>query len=264
MIVQNNEDIFFLTNSSLLVGKTLGEVTNHIRPGITLKNLDIIAEEFIRANGGEPAFKGYRGYPATLCISVNDVVVHGIPDLTEIKEGDLVSIDCGVKMNGMYGDYAYSFIVGEVKEDIHKLVEATKNSLYHGMNKAIAGKTTGDIGNAVQTYVENLGFSVVRELVGHGIGKVLHDKPEVPNFGKKGKGTLLQQGMVICVEPMINMGKKDVYQARDGWTIKTKDGKPSAHFEHMVIVDAEEPRVLSTYEFIENNIKNNIWLNNRL
>jgi len=264
MIVQNNEDIFFLTNSSLLVGKTLGEVTNHIRPGMTLKNLDIIAEEFIRAHGGEPAFKGYRGYPATLCISVNDVVVHGIPDLTEIKEGDLVSIDCGVKMNGLYGDYAYSFIVGEVNEDIHKLVEATKNSLYHGISKAIAGKSTGDIGNAVQSYVENLGFSVVRDLVGHGIGKELHDKPVVPNFGKKGKGALLQKGMVICIEPMINMGKKDVYQARDGWTIKTKDGKPSAHFEHMVIVEAEEPRVLSTYEFIENNIKNNIWLNNRL
>ena len=264
MIVQTNEDIFFLTQSSLLVGKTLGEVANHIRPGISLKNLDIIAEDFIRTHGGEPAFKGYRGYPATLCISVNDVVVHGIPDMTEIKEGDLVSVDCGVNINGMFGDYAYSFIVGEATDDLKKLVEATKNSLYIGMNQAIAGKTTGDIGNAVQTYVENLGYSVVRELVGHGIGKVLHDKPEVPNFGKKGKGALLQKGMVLCIEPMINMGKKDVYQARDGWTIRTKDRKPSAHFEHMVIVEEAEPRVLSTYEFIENNIKNNIWLNNQL
>lgn len=264
MIIKNHEELFFIKQSSLLVGKTLGEVAKHLRPGISLKMLDIIAEEYIRSNGGEPAFKGYRGFPSTLCISLNDVVVHGIPDNSEIHEGDVVSVDCGVKLNGMYGDYAYSFGIGEMNNDVQHLLDTTRKSLYIGIAQAVSGNTTGDIGHSIQDYVEKHGYSVVRELVGHGIGNMLHDKPEVPNYGKKGKGIKLEEGMVICIEPMINMGKKEIYQANDGWTIRTKDGKPSAHYEHMVIVRENQPEVLSTYEFIENSINNNIWLNNRL
>ncbi len=264
MIINSEEDLFFIKQSSLLVGKTLGEVAKQIRPGISSRMLDLIAEEFIRSNGGIPAFKGYRGYPATLCISLNDVVVHGIPSSEELKEGDIVSVDCGVIMNGMFGDYAYTFVIGEVDDSIHHLVNKTYESLFQGVEAAVSGNTTGHIGYAVQTYVEKHGFSVVRELVGHGIGKVLHDKPEIPNFGKRGKGQKLETGMAICIEPMINMGKRNVYQARDGWTIRTMDGKPSAHFEHMVVVGESEPQVLSTYEYIEENINKNIWLSNRL
>jgi len=264
MIIRSEEDLFFIKQSSLLVGKTLGEVAKQIRPGISSQMIDLIAEEFIRSNGGVPAFKGYRGFPATLCISLNDVVVHGIPGPVELREGDIVSVDCGVVMNGMYGDYAYTFILGEVDEKKHELVQRTYESLKQGINMAVEGNTVGHIGYAVQDYVEKAGFSVVRELVGHGIGKVLHDKPEVPNYGKRGKGPKLEEGMTICIEPMINMGKKNVYQARDGWTIRTLDGKPSAHFEHMVMVGKNEPQVLSTYEYIEENINKNKWLNNRL
>lgn len=264
MIVTSQEDYFFIKQSSLLVGKTLGEIALHIRPGITSKSLDVIAEEYIRSNGGIPAFKGYRGFPATLCISVNDVVVHGIPDNREIREGDIVSVDCGVVLNSMFGDYAYTFAVGELKDTAYKLIDVTYKSLYQGIQAALSQHTTGDIGFAVQHFVESHGFSVVRELVGHGIGKSLHEKPEIPNYGKQGRGNLLNEGMAICIEPMINMGKKHIYQSSDGWTIKTRDGKPSAHFEHMVIVKKDVPEVLSTYEFIEHNIKNNIWLSNRL
>ncbi len=251
MIINTEEDLFFIKQSSLLVGKTLGEISGHIRPGINLKSLDMIAEEYIRSHGGVPAFKGYRGYPATLCLSVNDVVVHGIPDNTILKEGDIVSVDCGVLFNGLYGDYAYTFSVGEISIEKKKLVQVTYESLQQGILQAIAGNTTGDIGNAVQSYVEHYGYSVVRELVGHGIGKVLHDKPEVPNYGKKKKGDRLFEGMVLCIEPMINMGRKEIYQEKDGWTIRTRDRKPSAHFEHMVIVREQKPEVLSTYEFIK-------------
>lgn len=264
MIIRTQEELFFIKQSSLLVGKTLGEVTKHLQPGISLKSIDRVAEEFIRDNGGEPAFKGYRGFPSTLCISVNDVVVHGIPGNAEIREGDLVTVDCGVKFNGMFGDYAYTFAVGEVKTEILRLIKTTRESLDIGVTKALTGNTTGDIGYAIHQYIEKSGYSVVRELVGHGIGNMLHDKPEVPNYGKKGQGSKLEDGMVLCIEPMINMGRKQVYQSGDGWTIRTSDGKPSAHFEHMVIVRHVHPEVLSTYEYIEINIKNNIWLNNQL
>lgn len=264
MIIKTEEDYYFLKQSSLLVGKTLGEVTNHIRPGVPLFLLDKIAENYIRDNGGDPAFKNYRGYPSTLCISLNEVVVHGIPTTIEIKEGDIISIDCGVKINKYYGDYAYTFIVGDTTENRKKLVEVTFNSLQLGISKACTGNKTGDIGNIIQNYVEKFGFSVVRELVGHGIGKSLHDKPEVPNYGSRGKGELLTENMVICIEPMINLGKKEVYQLDDGWTIKTKDHQASAHFEHTVIVKRDQPEVISTYEFIEKNKKNNIWLNSWL
>lgn len=261
MIITTEEEYIKIQNSSLLVGKTLGEVAKHLCPGVTSKFLDQIAERFIRSHGAIPAFKGYRGYPATLCISINDVVVHGIPDDVELKEGDLVSIDCGVLLEGFYADYAYTFLVGQVDQQKKLLALRTLESLYRGIAQAKTGNTTGDIGYAIQQYVEKHGFSVVRDLIGHGIGKNLHEKPEVPNFGKKGSGTILQDGMVLCIEPMINAGKKDVYQDKDGWTIRTKDGKPSAHFEHMVIVRKDTPQVISTYEYIEQSIKNNIWLN---
>jgi methionyl aminopeptidase len=264
MIIKTDEDYFFIKQSSLLVGKTLGELTKHIKPGVQTKKLDAIAEDFIFSHGGKPVFKGYKGYPATLCISVNDVVVHGIPSETELKEGDIVSIDCGVSMNGYIGDYAYSFALGELNENRQKLLDVTRMSLSKGISVAITGNRTGDIGFAIQSYVESKGFSVVRELIGHGVGRQLHEKPEIPNYGKKGKGVRLEENMVICIEPMINMGKKEVVQAKDGWTIRTHDGLPSAHYEHMVIVKNDYPEVLSTYEFIEENIKKNIWLNNRL
>lgn len=242
-----------LKKSSLLVGKTLGEVALHLKAGVSTKAIDIIAEEFIRDNGGVPGFKGYNGFPSTLCISVNDEVVHGIPGSKIIKDGDVVSIDCGVILNGYYGDYAYTFIVGESDKKTKQLVSVTKESLYKGIEKAIVGNTIGDIGHAIQLHVERNGFSVVRDLVGHGIGQHLHEKPEVPNYGKKGMGMPLPENLVICIEPMINMGTKNVKQDDDGWTIRTKDKKPSAHFEHMLVVRKEAPEVISTYEFVEQN-----------
>ncbi len=264
MIIKTDEDYFFIKQSSLLVGRTLGELAKHIKPGIQTKQLDIIAEEFITSNGGKPAFKGYRGYPATLCISVNDIVVHGIPSDLELKEGDIVSIDCGVVVNEYYGDYAYSFALGEMSDKKLELLNVTKESLSKGISAALTKNRNGDIGFAIQTYVESFGFSVVRELIGHGVGKNLHEHPEVPNYGKRRKGIKLEKNMLICIEPMINMGKKEIVQANDGWTIKTLDGMPSAHYEHMVIVKDENPEVISTYEFIEENINKNIWLSNQL
>lgn len=255
MLQKTEEEILLLKKSSLLVGKTLGEVALHLKPGVTTKKIDDIAEQYIRDNGGIPAFKGYNGFPATLCISVNDEVVHGIPGPKVIKEGDVVSIDCGVILNGYYGDYAYTFIVGESNAITHKLVNVTKEALYKGIEQAVTGNTIGDIGYAIQLHVERNGFSVVRDLVGHGIGQHLHEKPEVPNYGKKGMGMPLPENLVICIEPMINMGTKNVKQDRDGWTIRTKDGKPSAHFEHMVVVRNGKAEVLSTYEFVEQNWK---------
>ncbi|PLW94263.1 MAG: type I methionyl aminopeptidase [Marinilabiliales bacterium] len=255
MLQKTEEEILLLKKSSLLVGKTLGEVALHLKPGVTTKKIDEIAEQYIRDNGGIPGFKGYSGYPATLCISVNDEVVHGIPGPRVIKDGDVVSVDCGVILNGYYGDYAYTFIVGESDEKTQKLVNVTKESLYKGIEQAVTGNTIGDIGYAIQLHVERNGFSVVRDLVGHGIGQHLHEKPEVPNYGKKRMGMPLPENMVICIEPMINLGTKNVKQDRDGWTIRTRDGKPSAHFEHMVVIRNGEAEVLSTYEFVEQNWK---------
>ncbi|MCX7696839.1 MAG: type I methionyl aminopeptidase [Bacteroidales bacterium] len=255
---KTEEEIQKIKESSLLVGKTLGEIAKLIRPGITTAQLDKIAEEFIFSHGAMPAFKGYRGYPATLCVSINDEVVHGIPSDRVIQEGDIVSVDCGVYFKGYFGDYAYTFIVGDIDEKARDLVRVTYEALQLGIREAIAGNHLGDIGNAIQTHVEKHGFSVVRDLVGHGIGKNLHEKPEVPNYGKKHKGMKLMTNMVLCIEPMINMGTYEVYVASDGWTIKTKDRKPSAHFEHMVVVRDQHPEVISTYEFVE---KNYIWPN---
>jgi len=248
---KTEEEIELIRLSSLLVGKTLAEVARHIRPGVKTSDLDRIAETFIRDHHAVPAFKGYGGFPATLCISVNEVVVHGIPGDRLLKDGDLVSVDCGVVLNGFYGDSAYSFAVGEVTEDIRLLMERTKESLYLGIGAAKAGQRIGDIGYEIQTYVENFGYSVVRDLVGHGLGKNLHEKPEVPNYGKKGVGTMLQKGLVICIEPMINLGRKQVVQENDGWTIRTTDRKPSAHYEHAIAIMDGKTEILSSFDEIE-------------
>jgi len=248
---KTDEEVGFLKESNMLVSRTLAEIAVHIKPGITTLFLDRIAETFIRDNHAVPAFKGYGGFPKTLCTSVNDEVVHGIPSDYSLKEGDIVSIDCGVILNEWYGDGAYTFAVGEVKEDARRLLDCTKASLKEGVRAAVAGNRVGDISSAIQTKAESGGFSVVRELVGHGIGRKLHEPPEVPNFGKKGTGPKMDKGLVICIEPMINMGKKETFQMRDGWTIRTADGKPSAHFEYAVAVNKAKADVLTTFEFIE-------------
>ena len=249
--IKTTEDISRLRISSLLVGKTLAEVARHIKPGIQTKKLDEIAEEFIRDSGAVPAFKGYGGFPASLCISINDEVVHGIPGKREIKDGDIVSVDCGATFDGFVGDSAYTFGVGEIGEDLKNLLIRTKQSLYLGIEKAIAGNRIGDIGSAVQTYTESFGYGVVRDLVGHGIGRRMHENPEVPNYGKRGTGIMIQEGMVICIEPMINLGRKNIVQEADGWTIRTSDKKPSAHFEHEIAIGKEKADILSSFEEIE-------------
>lgn len=251
LYTKTNEEVELLRESNLLVSRTLGELASLIRPGISTLELDRIAEIFIRDNGAEPAFKGYNGFPKTLCTSVNDEVVHGIPSGYVLKEGDIISIDCGVLKNGFYGDSAYTFAVGEISDEVKRLLEYTRASLEEGVKETIAGNRVGDISFAVQSKAESGGYSVVRELVGHGLGTRLHEAPEVPNYGKRGTGPKLVKGMVICIEPMINMGIKDTLQMRDGWTIKTADGKPSAHFEYAVAVDKGKADVLTTYKYIE-------------
>jgi methionyl aminopeptidase len=251
LYTKTNEEVELLRESNLLVSRTLGELASLIKPGITTLELDRIAEIFIRDNGAQPAFKGYNGFPKTLCTSVNDEVVHGIPSDYVLKEGDIISIDCGVLMNGFYGDSAYTFAVGEISDEVRRLLEFTRASLEEGVKATIAGNRVGDISFAVQEKAESGGYSVVRELVGHGLGTRLHESPEVPNYGKRGTGPKLMKGMVICIEPMINMGIKDTLQMRDGWTIKTADGKPSAHFEYAVAVDKGKADVLTTYKYIE-------------
>jgi len=251
LYTKTNEEVELLRNSNQLVSRTLGELASLIKPGISTLELDRIAEIFIRDNGAQPAFKGYNGFPKTLCTSVNDEVVHGIPSDYILKEGDIISIDCGVLMNGFYGDSAYTFAVGEIKPEVKRLLEFTRASLEEGVKETIAGKRVGDISFAVQEKAESGGYSVVRELVGHGLGTRLHESPEVPNYGKRGTGPKLMKGMVICIEPMINMGIKDTIQMKDGWTIKTADGKPSAHFEYAVAVDKGKADVLTTFKYIE-------------
>ena len=235
----------------MLVSKTLAEIASLIAPGITTLALDRLAETFICDHGAQPAFKGYNGFPNTLCTSVNDEVVHGIPSDYVLREGDIVSVDCGVLLNGYYGDSAYTFAVGEISPEVKRLLEFTRASLEEGVKEAVAGRRVGDISFAVQAMAENGGYSVVRELVGHGIGTRLHESPEVPNYGRRGTGPKLEKGLVLCIEPMINMGMKETVQMRDGWTIKTADGKPSAHFEYAVAVDKGSADVLTTFEYIE-------------
>lgn len=253
---KTKEEIELIRQSSLIVGKTLAEVAKQIEPGVTTAALDKVAEEFIRDNQAVPAFKGYNGFPSTLCISVNSQVVHGIPGEYELEDGDVISVDCGVLKDKYFGDSAYTFLVGEVEEDVKKLLEVTKKSLYLAIEKAVVGNRLGDISFAVQDYAENHGYSIVRELVGHGIGQGLHEAPEVPNYGKRGAGLKLQEGLVIAIEPMVNMGKKRIVQEKDGWTIRTADNLPSAHFEHTVSIRKGEADVLSTFEYIEDVLKN--------
>ncbi len=254
---KSEEEVELVRKSSLLVAKTHAEIAKLIKPGISSLELDQIAEEFIRDNGGKPAFKGYNGFPCTLCASPNEVVVHGIPNNEPINDGTILSIDCGVFMNGFYGDSAYTYEVGEVKKEIQMLLKVTKESLYKGIENAVSGKRIGDIGYAIQEHAENNDYGVVREMIGHGIGKNLHESPEVPNYGRRGSGIKLKKGLVIAIEPMINMGTRDIMQHSDGWTITTLDKKPSAHFEHTVVVREGEAEILSSFKEIEEIIKLN-------
>lgn len=251
LIYKTKEEIELIRISSILVSKALAEVSKSIKPGVTTLFLDNIAEEFIRDNGGIPAFKGYHGFPNSLCISCNEQVVHGIPSKKELKDGDIISVDCGVVKNSFYGDSAYTFPVGEVKEEYIKLLQVTKESLYKGIEKAVAGYRLGDIGFAVQEHAEKNGFSVVREMVGHGLGRKLHEDPQVPNYGKRGNGLTLREGLVIAIEPMINFGKRNVITEKDGWTISTVDKLPSAHFEHTIAIGKEAAEILSSFKYIE-------------
>lgn len=240
-----------------LVGKTLAELAKYIEPGISTLQLDKIAETFIRDHGAQPAFLGYGGFPNSICASVNEQVVHGIPsDKTILKEGDIISVDCGTILNGFVGDSAYTFSVGKLDAVTEKLLKTTKEALYIGIDNAVEGKRVGDISSAIQEYCEKNGYSVVRELVGHGIGKNMHEAPEVPNYGKKGTGSLLRDGMCICIEPMINMGKRNVVFEKDGWTVRTKDRKPSAHFEHCIAIQSGTARILSSFKFLEEVLEN--------
>ena len=251
------EEVELMRESNLLVSRTLAEVAKAIKPGVTTAALDEIAETFIRDHEAVPGFKGYQGYPATLCTSVNSQVVHGIPSKEVVlEEGDVISVDCGVVKQGFYGDTAFTFEVGEVNEDVKRLLRVTKECLMKGIEKAVEGQRIGDIGYAVQQHAEQNGYSVVRELVGHGLGKRMHEEPEVPNYGRRGTGVKLKKGMVICIEPMINMGKRQINQGADGWTITTADNMPSAHYELAVAVDRGEADVLSTYSFIDEILNN--------
>jgi len=252
--LKTEEEISLIRQSSLLVGKTLGEVAKAIQPGVTTMALNKLAETFIRDHGAVPGFLGYNGFPGTLCVSPNEVVVHGIPSNRELKEGDILSVDCGVLMNGYYGDSAYTFPVGEIRAEVRQLLVQTYRSLYLGIGKAVAGNRLGDIGHAIQSHVESFGYSVVRELVGHGLGRRLHEPPEVMNYGRQGNGMKLPEGLVICIEPMINLGRRLVMQEKDGWTIRTVDRQPSAHYEHTIVVRQGEPEILSSFRFIEESI----------
>ena len=253
--LKTDEEIELMRESNLQVGKTLGELAKWIAPGITTLKLDKIAEEFIRDNGAVPGFLGYAGYPNTLCVSVNEVVVHGIPSNYTLRDGDIVSVDCGVVKNGFNGDSAYTFCVGEVDEKVKALLRTTKESLYVGIEQAIEDNRIGHISQAIQEYCERRGYSVVREMTGHGIGKKLHEEPAVPNYGRRGVGPLLKNGMCIAIEPMINLGSRNIVIERDGWTCRTKDRQPSAHFEHTVAIRNGKADILSSFEFVENVLK---------
>ena len=249
--IKTDAEVELLRASNMLVSRTLAEVAGHIRAGVTTLELDTIAEKFIRGHNALPAFKGYAGFPNTLCTSVNDEVVHGIPSAYALKNGDIVSVDCGVILDGYYGDSAFTFAVGEVRPEVLRLLEYTRAALDAGVKEAVAGNRLGDISYAVQSKAESGGYSVVRTLVGHGIGKHLHEGPEVPNFGKRGTGARLERNLVICIEPMINMGTKNTSVQSDGWTVRTGDSKPSAHFEYAVAVREGKADLLTTFEFIE-------------
>ena len=253
--LKTEEEIELLRENNILVSKTLAEVGRHIKPGVTTKQLDKIIEDFIRSHGATPAFLGYQGYPASITVSVNEQVVHGIPsDNIVIKEGDIVSVDVGTFMKGFVGDSAYTFAVGEVSSEARQLLEVTKEALYRGTAQAKVGNRVGDISAAVQDYAESFGYGVVRELEGHGLGRKMHEEPGVPNYGLRGRGPLLKEGMVICIEPMITMGNRAIVFERDGWTVRTRDRKPAAHYEFAVAIRKDGPDVLTDFSIIENSL----------
>ena len=257
IFLKTEDEIELMRAANQLVAGTLAEVRRHIRPGVTTKELDRVADEFIRDNGGVPTFKDFPNpcggtpFPASICTSVNDVVVHGVPNDTPLADGDIVSVDCGVLLNGFNGDSCYTFCVGEVTDEVVQLLDVTKKALYEGIANACQGKRIGDISYAVQAQCESYGYGVVREFVGHGIGRKMHEDPQVPNYGRKGNGPMIKSGMCIAIEPMITMGSPKVYMAEDNWTIKTRDGKPAAHFEHTIAVHKGKVEILSSFEDIE-------------
>ena len=256
IFLKTEDEIELLRQSNLLVGKTLAELAKIIKPGVTTKELDKVAEEFIRDHGAEPTFKGFpnpygSAFPASICTSVNEQVVHGIPSDVVLRDGDIVSVDCGTYMNGFCGDSAYTFCVGDVDEEVLNLLRTTKEALYLGIQNAVQGKRLGDIGYSIQQHCEKNSYGVVREFVGHGIGKKMHEDPQVPNFGKRGTGAMLKQGMCIAIEPMITLGERQIVMERDGWTVRTKDRKVAAHFEHTVAVRSGKADILSSFQFIE-------------
>lgn len=252
---KTEEEIALMEENGILVSKTLAVVGREVAPGVTTAKLNRLAETFIRDNGAIPSFLGYDGFPAALCMSVNDTVVHGFPSDYALKEGDILSVDCGTYYKGYNGDSAYTFPVGEVSAEVARLLKVTKESLYKGIAQAVDGNRVGDIGHAVQSYCEAAGYSVVRELEGHGIGRKMHENPGVPNFGHQGRGARLRSGMTICIEPMINMGGRGVYLAKNDWEVRTADHKPSAHYELTVVVRKGTPRLLSTFDFIEGKVE---------
>lgn len=257
IFLKTEDEIELMRQANRLVGRTLGELAKHIRPGVTTLQLDKIAEEFIRDHGAVPTFKGFPNpfggpFPASICTSVNDVVVHGVPDeQTVLHEGDIISIDCGTLLNGFNGDSCYTFCVGEVSQEVRELLQVTKSALYQGISQARAGKHLGDISSAVQDYCTPHGYGVVRELTGHGIGRKMHEDPQVPNYGRRGSGVLLKSGMCLAIEPMITLGSRAICLMPDKWTIRTRDGKPAAHFEHTIAVRNGEAEILSSFDFIE-------------
>ena len=257
IFLKTEDEIELMRQANQLVGKTLGELAKHIKPGVTTLQLDKLADEFIRDNGAIPTFKNFPNpfggpFPASICTSVNDVVVHGVPDnKTILKDGDIISVDCGTLLNGFNGDSCYTFCVGEVSEEVRKLLKITKESLYLGIEQATAGKRVGDIGDTIQSYCESHGYGVVRELTGHGIGREMHEDPQIPNYGRRGNGALLKSGMCIAIEPMITMGDKQIWMMPDKWTIRTRDGKPAAHFEHTIAIRKGKAEILSSFEEVE-------------
>lgn len=259
--IKSSGEIEKMRESCLLVGSAQAAVAAFIKPGVTTRQLDAMVEEFIRDHKGIPSFKNYHGYPYATCISVNDAVVHGFPSDGELREGDVVSVDIGIFKNGFHGDSAYSFALGNISDEIKTLLKVTKESLYRGIEKAVAGNRVGDISNAIQEHTEKKhGYGVVRELVGHGLGKELHEDPQVPNYGKKGSGPVLKEGMVIAIEPMINLGVRHIYNDKDGWTVRTKDGKVSAHFEHDICIRKGPADILTSFDAVEAAEKKNSWL----
>lgn len=263
IFLKTEDEIELMRRANRLVGKTLGELAKHIKPGVTTLQLDAIAEEFIRDHGAVPTFKNFPNpyggpFPASICASVNDAVVHGIPDNTELRDGDIVSIDCGTLLDGFNGDSAYTFCVGEVTDEMKKLLKTTKESLYLGIENAVAGKHLGDISSAVQEHCEAQKYGIVRELTGHGIGREMHEDPQVPNYGRRGNGVMLKAGMCIAIEPMITMGERSIWLDKDRWTIRTRDGKPAAHFEHTIVVRKGKAEILSSFEEVEQ-LEGNIY-----